>query len=152
MQKFVILWYYLVKLVWIYIGSIGSFLWLLYWGASLAKWLKLLTSNHLLMWIPALVFGFVHVRTQLVSLWNIGGSAQKPVCAWNNTPAGLSWLDKLESRHMTSTVLVRHQTQLKKLLYRINQIYIIFPPQLSSSDVIIVVLMLSYRCNVHGSF
>jgi hypothetical protein len=90
-------------------------------GASVAKWLRLLTSNHLPLTAvglnPYRDFGFFHVRKLPASLRNVSGSARVPICAWNNAGKGTWGLPppvKLERRDMTYTVLMWRKTKNKQ--------------------------------------
>jgi hypothetical protein len=59
-------------------------------GASVAEWLRLLTSNHLLLTAvglnPDRDFGFFHVRSYPASLQNVGGSTQVPEIMHGGAP------------------------------------------------------------------
>jgi hypothetical protein len=89
-------------------------------GASVAEWLRSLTSNHLPLtkelnkiWILDSLMG----GSYPASLRNVGGSTQVPVRAWNNARKGTWGLPppvKLERRDMTYTVSMRRKTQNKQ--------------------------------------
>jgi hypothetical protein len=68
---------------------------------------------------------FYSIRlTPLFSLWNVGGSTQVPVCAWNNAWKGILGLPlqvKLESCHMTYTMLVWLKTQQQQQQQKNNK-------------------------------
>jgi hypothetical protein len=89
-------------------------------GASMAEWLRLLTSNHLPLTavrIPTGTLDCFMWGSYPASLRNVSVSTQVPVCAWNNVQKstwGLPPPVRLERRHMTYTVSVWHKTQLNK--------------------------------------
>jgi hypothetical protein len=61
----------------------------------MAEWLRLLTSNHLLLTAMGSNLdrdcGFFYVRKYPARLWNVGGSTQVPVLARNNVRKATLW-------------------------------------------------------------